>query len=172
MYIIKALWPTNICHWTRWQARSGSVRFGVQCECFHFISRFVLQAESVRFGSVRVGLQCEWRLMRPANPCTTRQVFNTYLTENATRREWYDENDASILTTRATRPDATRATRSGPSGVGCQDGWRGLNRTYVKLRTTLAVNLNLNMSCGIRKRTFLYRWRDLLPYRPFATRHR
>jgi len=51
----------------------------------------------------------------------THRVFNTNLTEIATRRESYDESDASVLTTRATRRDATRTTRSGKNGLVSQD---------------------------------------------------
>ena len=40
------------------------------------------------------------------------QAFNMYLTENATGR---DKSDANV--------------------VGCQDSWRGINRTYVEMRT-------------------------------------
>ena len=43
------------------QARSGSVRFGMQCECFHFITYVCFPS---RIGSVRLGWQCEGGLMK------------------------------------------------------------------------------------------------------------
>ena len=45
----------------------------------------------------------------------------------------------SVLTTTATRRDATRATRRGQNGLGCQDSWRGMKGAWVELRTTQAV---------------------------------
>jgi len=86
--------------------------------------------QAVRFGSVLFGLQCEWRLRRLANPCTTRHVFNAYLTQNAMQREWSDKSNA-VLT--------TRATRSGQNGLSCQDSWRGISGASIELRTTQAV---------------------------------
>jgi len=46
----------------------------------------------------------------------------------------------------ATRRERRRRGQNGVHGVGCQDSWREINRTHVELCTTLAVNLNLNMS--------------------------
>jgi len=67
--------------------------------------------QAIRFGSFRywsagLGLQCEWRLRRLANTCLTRHVFNAYLADNATRREWSDKSDAQ--SSRQQRRDRTR----------------------------------------------------------------
>ena len=110
---------------------------------------------SVRFCSARLGLQCQWCVRRLAIPCTTRHVFNAYLAENVTRREWCDKSDASVLTTTATRHDATTATWSGQNGVGCQHSWRGINGMYVELRNTQAVNSNLKMNAASENKAIL-----------------
>ena len=140
--------------------RFVSVRLGSASSVKDSISqrRFVFQAESVGFGSVRVDSACcvneAWGV------CSIPARHGMYLMRTS-QRTWrvrvIQRKRRSVLTTRATQRDEPRATRSGPSGVGCQDGWRGINRTYAKLRATLAVNLNLNMSCSVRKRALLYR---------------
>jgi len=74
--------------------------------------------------------------MRPkasGQPCTTRHVFNTYRTVNVTWREGYNESEASVRTTRATRHDMPRATQNDQNGVGSQYTWGGTHRTYVEL---------------------------------------
>ena len=99
--------------------------------------------QAVRFGSVRfcsagLGLQREWRLRRLANPRMARHVFNAFLTERDVTRV-IRRKRRSVFTTRATRRDASRATRSGQNWVGCQDRWRGIKGASVELRTTQVV---------------------------------
>jgi hypothetical protein len=63
-------------------------------------------------------------------PIPARHVFNTNLTENATRRVT-DEGEAHSA--RRQRSDKTRQERrqAGENWVGCQDRRRGINRTAV-----------------------------------------
>jgi len=88
----------------------------------------------IRFYSARLGLQCEWRLRRMANPCTERHVY---------RKERHATSDPtkvrSVLTTTATRLDASRTTRSDQHGLDCQDICRGMKGASVEPHTTQAV---------------------------------
>ena len=126
LYFIKALWLTNISEWTR-SVRLGpvrfcSARFGVQCERFHFTTQvcFPSRIGWFRFCSGRLGLLCEWGLRCLFNPCTTRHVFNAYLTENLTcksdtTKATLSPHDKSDATWRA-KSDAERTQWSRLSG--------------------------------------------------------
>jgi len=105
-------------------------------------------SQAVWFGFVRLGLHCEWRLRRLANPCTTRHVFNAYLTENAMRREW--SHESMLIPHNKSDRDVSRATRSDQNLLGGQDRWRSINGASVELRTTKAVGFGTVRVCSAR----------------------
>ena len=88
-----------------------------------------------------------------------------------TRRDEIDPTKRrSVLTIRATRCDATRATRSGQNGLGCQDSWRGINGASVELRTTQAVRFGSVRFCSGRL-GLQDEWRLTHLANPCNTRH-
>ena len=92
-------------------ARSGSVRIGLAITVNASIHNVGLFSKLNRFGSALFGLRCEWGLRRLANPRTTRHVFNAYLADNATRREWPEQSEAQ--SSQQQRRDRTRRERRG-----------------------------------------------------------
>jgi hypothetical protein len=64
----------------------------------------------------------------------------------------YVAQECKVLGTR--NSDALRTKqRNIESGLGCQDSWGGINSTYVDMRSSQAVYLNLKKSCGLREKS-------------------
>jgi hypothetical protein len=72
-------------------------------------------------------------------------------TSHRTRRDESDPTKARpVLTTTASRRNASRATRSDQNGLGCQDMWIGINGASVELRATQAVRFGSVRFCWTR----------------------
>ena len=73
-----------------------------------------------------------------------QSLHDTYLIRTSQRTR----QGPTLHSARQQRRDMTcRERREADKNViGCQDSWRGINRTYVELRTTQAVNLNLKLN--------------------------
>jgi hypothetical protein len=65
------------------------------------------------------------------------QQSSQYLPHRESDVAWRDMSDAK----------RTKWRRPVNGILGCQNSWRGINRTYVKVRNAQAVNLNSKMSC-------------------------
>ena len=91
-----------LCHRHAWD----NVLCSICKEIFFFTDSSWQNNVRFMFGSARLAV---W--MRLANPCTTRPVYNVYLTQNTTRRAWNDESEAQ--SSRQEQRDVMRQERRG-----------------------------------------------------------
>jgi len=122
---------------------------------------------TVLFGSARVAVRMTPKASGQSLHDTS--CINEYLTDNETLRERSHES-CSFLTTTAKRRDASRATRSDPNVLDCQDRWRGINGASVELRTTKAVGFGSVRICSARL-VLQCEWRLRLLANPCTTRN-